>query len=66
MIAAQDLGRDLRDWDQLYVAGRMQKPVLTLRRDATLAEANRGNVDAALAAALLLLPGRFTVQVSTF
>jgi translocator assembly and maintenance protein 41 len=31
VVALPTLLRDLRDWDALYVAGRMHKPVATLR-----------------------------------
>ena len=55
--------RDLRTWDTLYIAGRLHKPVLHLRRDAELTAAAEANVAAALAAGLLLLPGRFSTEV---
>ena len=52
--------RDLLDWSDLYVAGRLHKPVATLKRDATVAAAERRNRRSALAAAMLLLPQRFS------
>ncbi len=52
------LVRDLLEWDALYVAGRMQKPVATLAADARVAAAAERNLQAALACALLLLPVR--------
>ena len=55
--------RDLRSWDTLYIAGRLHKPVLHLLRDAELTAAAEANVAAALAAGLLLLPGRFSTEV---
>jgi translocator assembly and maintenance protein 41 len=58
VVATPTLLRDLRDWDALYVAGRMHKPVATLRADARVAAAAEGNLKAALACALLLLPVR--------
>ena len=58
VVALPTLLRDLRDWDALYVAGRMHKPVATLRADARVAAAAEGNLRAALACALLLLPVR--------
>ena len=45
-------------WDALYVAGRMHKPVATLASDGRVAAAAEGNLRAALACALLLLPVR--------
>lgn len=53
---------DLRDWDTLYAAGRLQKPVLTLRADREVVAANLQNQASALTASLLLLPRRFTSQ----
>lgn len=58
VVALPTLLRDLRDWDALYVAGRMHKPVATLRADSRVAAAAEGNLAAALACALLLLPVR--------
>ena len=49
---------DLSHWNSLYVAGRMQKPVMTLRSDARVVAAAADNLRCALAAALLLLPAR--------
>jgi translocator assembly and maintenance protein 41 len=58
VVALPTLLRDLRDWDALYVAGRMHKPVATLRADGRVAAAAEGNLVSALACALLLLPVR--------
>lgn len=63
VVGADVLLRDLRTWDTLYIAGRLHKPVLHLRRDAELSAAAEANVAAALAAGLLLLPGRFSTEV---
>lgn len=63
MVGADVLLRDLHTWDTLYIAGRLHKPVLHLRRDAELIAAAEANVAAALAAGLLLLPGRFSTEV---
>ena len=52
--------RDLLDWDRLYLSGRLHKPVLTLRVCPLVAEAQRRNVQSAVAVALLLLPQRFS------
>ena len=63
VVGADVLLRDLRTWDTLYIAGRLHKPVLHLRRDAELTAAAEANVASALAAGLLLLPGRFSTEV---
>ncbi|KAF3925508.1 hypothetical protein AA313_de0207838 [Arthrobotrys entomopaga] len=54
--------RDLTDWDTLYLAGRMHKPVKILRDDARVRLANQANLLSALRVALLLLPEKFTEQ----
>jgi mitochondrial translocator assembly and maintenance protein 41 len=62
VIALADLERDLRGWDSLYVAGRMQKPIRVLSPDAlpaAISEAAADNISAAASAALLTLPARF-------
>ena len=63
VVSTSALLRDLWTWDSFYVAGRLHKPVLFLARDADIDMAAAANVDAALAAALLLLPARFTAKV---
>jgi translocator assembly and maintenance protein 41 len=54
------LEKDLREWDTLYLAGRLQKPVKILRDDARIRLANQLNLLSALRTALLLLPPNFT------
>jgi translocator assembly and maintenance protein 41 len=61
VIGAQLLYDDLQYWDTLYIAGRMQKPVLMLKDYANLPQARRNNLDAAMTMALLLLPEKFTI-----
>lgn len=63
VIGTQLLYDDLQYWDSLYIAGRMQKPVLMLKDYAKLPMARKNNLDAAVTMALLLLPERFTLQV---
>ena len=63
VVSTSALLRDLWSWDSFYVAGRLHKPVLFLVRDAAVDRAVAANIDAALAAALLLLPARFTAKV---
>jgi len=72
VIATSRLLRDLCNWSDLYLAGRLHKPVLDLRTNTTnnttnnttstftLDEGIRANHRSALFTALLLLPERFT------
>lgn len=64
VIGTQLLYDDLQHWDSLYIAGRMQKPVLMLKDYAKLPLARKNNLDAAFTMALLLLPECFSLQVS--
>jgi len=52
--------RDLTEWDTLYLAGRLQKPVKILRDDPRVRLANQMNLMSAVRTALLMLPERFT------
>jgi translocator assembly and maintenance protein 41 len=54
------LHRDLTDWDTLYLAGRLQKPVKILFDDPTIRVANQRNLLSAVRCSLLLLPPTFT------
>lgn len=56
------LQRDLEEWETLYLAGRLQKPVKILRQDAKLALATKKNLQNAIRASLLMLPERFTEE----
>jgi len=65
VISRADFISDLLDWDTLYAAGRLQKPVKILENvskeiDQELHLALRMNLTSALHTALLLLPDRFT------
>ena len=51
--------RDLKEWSRLYVAGRLQKPVVWAARDDKIDAALRNSLDAAFKAALLALPSHF-------
>lgn len=62
VVAMDDLIRDLTDWTALYCAGRMQKPVLTLRQDARVQLAQRINMSNALRTSMLLLPAQFSEE----
>jgi hypothetical protein len=64
VIELERLIRDLREWDTLYVAGRMHKPV-RIFHDVTqgaVSAAQEANLEACVRTALLLLPQRFRWQ----
>lgn len=60
VVNIETLSRDLTEWDTLYLAGRLHKPVKILRDDASVRLANQINLLSALRTALLLLPEKFT------
>ena len=62
VVNLDTLCRDLSEWDSLYLAGRLQKPVKILRDDARVRLANQVNLISAVRTALLLLPDTFTEQ----
>lgn len=59
VVHVDTLEKDLTDWETLYLAGRLQKPVKILRDDPKIRFANQINLVAALRTALLLLPPTF-------
>ena len=62
VVNLDTLCRDLSEWDTLYLAGRLQKPVKILRDDPRVRLANQVNLLSAVRTALLLLPSSFTEQ----
>ncbi|KAJ3315360.1 Mitochondrial translocator assembly and maintenance protein 41 [Blyttiomyces sp. JEL0837] len=62
VISMDRLIRDLNEWDSLYVAGRMQKPIKILRGDSRVKLANDVNLTNAMRVALLCLPGEFSEE----
>ena len=60
VVNLDTLCRDLSEWDTLYLAGRLQKPVKILRDDPRVRLANQVNLISAVRTALLLLPETFT------
>ncbi|KAM0259883.1 hypothetical protein ACHAQJ_003129 [Trichoderma viride] len=60
VTSIDNLVRDLSTWDNLYLAGRLQKPVKILRDHPQVRLANQINLIAAVRTALLLLPANFT------
>lgn len=62
VVNLDTLCTDLSEWQTLYLAGRLHKPVKILRDDARVRLANQINLLSALRTALLLLPPDFTEQ----
>lgn len=62
VVNLDTLCRDLSQWDTLYLAGRLQKPVKILRDDPRVRLANQVNLISAVRTALLLLPQNFSEQ----
>lgn len=60
VIQTDRLCNELRCWNDLYVSGRLQKPVATLVHNDKVADAIETNLANALHAALLCLPERFS------
>lgn len=59
VISKNDLIIDLKEWENLYVAGRLHKPVMILQSDPQIQNAINENLSHALNVALLLLPENF-------
>jgi len=62
VINIGDLVSDLNNWDTLYVAGRLQKPIKIIEPEKAVNSANKNNLKSALLTALLLLPESFTEE----
>ncbi|KAI1420249.1 mitochondrial matrix Mmp37 [Xylaria sp. FL1777] len=62
VVNLDTLCRDLSEWNTLYLAGRLHKPVKILRDDPRVRLSNQINLLSALRTALLLLPPTFTEQ----
>ncbi|KAL7509698.1 hypothetical protein ACHAXN_006918 [Cyclotella atomus] len=54
VVSTSDLLSDLRNWDYLYLAGRMHKPIATVKSDESIDDAQHTNLLAAVATSLLL------------
>lgn len=59
VIDLKDFCQDLQSWNTLYIAGRLHKPVLTLRNER-LNDLVMHNLKSAVHAALLQLPEKFS------
>ncbi|RHZ52888.1 hypothetical protein Glove_456g24 [Diversispora epigaea] len=62
VISINKMCQDLLDWENLYISGRMQKPIKILRDDARVRLAQQVNLSGSLRTALLLLPKDFTEE----
>lgn len=60
VVHLDTLAKDLTEWNTLYLAGRLQKPVKILRDDPRIRLSNQVNLISALRTALLMLPEKFT------
>ncbi|KAF2690247.1 mitochondrial import protein mmp37 [Lentithecium fluviatile CBS 122367] len=60
VVNVETLRRDLSDWDTLYFAGRLQKPVKILFEEPNIRVANQRNLLSAVRCSLLLLPQTFS------
>eukprot|EP00252_Welwitschia_mirabilis_P022133 TRINITY_DN5900_c0_g1_i1.p1 TRINITY_DN5900_c0_g1~~TRINITY_DN5900_c0_g1_i1.p1 ORF type:complete len:336 (-),score=58.89 TRINITY_DN5900_c0_g1_i1:451-1458(-) len=62
VIRMNELLRDVLDWHRFYVSGRLQKPVKFLVDTLDVKDINTTNLQAAVSAALLLLPSEFSEE----
>ncbi|ONH94657.1 hypothetical protein PRUPE_7G025500 [Prunus persica] len=62
VVRMQDLVQDILNWERFYLSGRLQKPVHVLLDNLDIANVNSVNLRAAMSAALLLLPSKFTEE----
>lgn len=60
VVNLDNICKDLTDWDTLYIAGRLQKPVKILRDNPRVRLSNQINLMSAVRTALLMLPEHFT------
>ncbi|KYQ93928.1 molybdenum cofactor synthesis 3 [Tieghemostelium lacteum] len=61
VIEYSDMVSDLKNWDSIYVAGRMQKPYYEITESSEIRQLNcQFNIKFAIAASLLMLPTEFT------
>lgn len=64
VVSTSDLISDLRNWDYLYLAGRMHKPIANIKTAESINSAQRVNLLAAVSSSLLLLGEESSVPTS--
>ncbi|CAH2041010.1 unnamed protein product [Thlaspi arvense] len=62
VVRMDDLIRDLLNWEKFYLSGRLQKPVHILVDNLDIGNLNSVNLRAAISAALLLSPSKFSEE----
>ncbi|KAJ1991434.1 Mitochondrial translocator assembly and maintenance protein 41 [Dimargaris cristalligena] len=62
VVSLSTLCSDLVNWDTLYLAGRMQKPIMVLKNDSVINITGQVNLTNAVRVALLQLPASFTEE----
>ncbi|XP_031250761.1 uncharacterized protein LOC116108658 [Pistacia vera] len=62
VVRTDDLVQDILNWEKFYLSCRVQKPVHILVDNLDIANTNSVNLRAALSAALLLSPSKFTQE----
>ncbi|MBT3720057.1 hypothetical protein HN789_07870 [archaeon] len=62
VMSIDRLEQDLENWETLYAAGRLHKPVNKLRSNKTINQLIEQNEKAALNVAILMLPEQFTPE----
>ncbi|CAN1239539.1 Phosphatidate cytidylyltransferase, mitochondrial [Linum grandiflorum] len=62
VVRMHDLVQDILNWQRFYTSGRLQKPVHVLVDNLDVEKLNAVNLRAAIAAALLILPSKFTEE----
>ncbi|XP_043810726.1 phosphatidate cytidylyltransferase, mitochondrial isoform X2 [Manihot esculenta] len=62
VVRMHDLVQDIMNWKRFYLCGRLQKPVHILFDNLDIGNVNSVNLRAALSAALLILPSKFTEE----
>uniref|UniRef100_A0A7N0UMG4 Phosphatidate cytidylyltransferase, mitochondrial n=3 Tax=Kalanchoe fedtschenkoi TaxID=63787 RepID=A0A7N0UMG4_KALFE len=60
VVRMNDLVEDILQWKKFYLSGRLQKPVRVVVDNLDINNLNYVNLQAAVSAALLLLPAKFT------